>query len=264
MIAWVVKFERRVWLRLKHTPGASLLAGVLIGFAALIVASAFAFTVVSDLAIPTHRIKATNEAATAPVVADTVPSGSPGTTVPPPGPALPSVSGPAPMPAQITPTNPPSVVNVPGTPCTNTDLQASVSSFGLHAMGMNQDIVTVTSTTPCSLLGFPTVTFAANGAAIGSQPVVQGGTLGRSIETTVALDGPNEVGAFVLEYSTDGVGQCHVADSMSIGVPGAAPGVSVSLAPMGGLQTAWDLCGGVKVSAFEQGNDPGEFEGTAP
>ena len=190
------------------------------------------------------------------------PAGATLTTLTPPSPPLPAgQQGPASAAPQKMPINPPQVANIPTTPCADTDLQASVTSFGIRAMHALQDIVTITSATPCVVNGYPSVALSdpSNSAQPMSVQVENGGTAGRSNPPGPVALGPGESASFVMEYPTSYSNSCPVATSMTVGVPGAAALVPVSLAPMNGDQTNWSICGDVSVSAFEQGNDPAQY-----
>lgn len=193
---------------------------------------------------------------TAPSVPSTIGAGPTRTTVTPPDPPAPSDPGPVPSLREEMPTNPPIVTNIPPDPCSNFDLDASVMDTGIDSMQEYQDIVTVTSAVPCRVDGYPSVAL--------SQPQTQtaaidGGTAGKSNPPMAVAVGPREPASFVIQ-GPQNVGFGCPAAKLYIGVPGTDPQVLVTVAPAIG-DGSWPTCGSLMVSAFEQGNDPGQYLG---
>jgi len=153
------------------------------------------------------------------------------------------------------PTNPPTVTNIPPEPCINHDLEASVMDTGIDSMQEYQDIVTVTSAVPCRVDGYPSVALSDTQS---QTTVIDGGTFGRSNPPMVVAVGPGEPASFVIQVPQNVTG-CPVA-KLYIGLPGTDPRVLVTVAPVIG-DGSWPTCGSLRVSAFEQGNDPGQYIG---
>ncbi len=188
----------------------------------------------------------------------TEPAGPTQTTLPPPGPPIPAGdtgSGPIGTLPQRVPTSPPRISTIPANACVDSNLEASVTGYGIQSMNFDQDIVTVTSLTPCSISGFLNVSFS------NSQPlsatIDDGGTDGSFSSPGAVALGPNESGSFVLQYQD--FSYCPVATDMFIGTVDSTPDVPVSLSPVNGDQTGWTVCSPIQVSAIEQGNDPAQY-----
>lgn len=150
------------------------------------------------------------------------------------------------------PVDPPTVTNIPPHPCSNHDLEASVMDNGIDSMQESQGIVTVTSAVPCRVDGYPSL---APSNPHSRATVMDGGTLGKSYPPTAVAVGPSEPASFVIQAPQNS--PCPAA-KLLIGVPGTDPEVLVSAAPPIG-DGSWLTCGSFRVSAFEQGNDPGQY-----
>ncbi len=70
--------------------------------------------------------------------------------------------------------------------------------------------------------------------------------------------GPGEPSSFVIQAPQNVTG-CPAA-KLDIGVPGSDPQVVVTVAPAIG-DGSWSTCGSLTVSAFEPGNDVGQYVG---
>lgn len=152
-------------------------------------------------------------------------------------------------------TNPPSVTKIPPEACINHDLEATVMDTGVDSMQEYQDIVTVTSAVPCRLDGYPSV--ALSDTQI-KTTVIDGGEFGGSKPPMPVAVGPGEPASFVIQGPQNVFG-CPAA-KFDIGVPGTEPRVVVTVAPVIG-DGSWPTCESLTVSAFEQGNDPGQYIG---
>lgn len=182
-------------------------------------------------------------------------SGPTRTTATPPDPPAPiTQQGPVPLLPQRVPTNPPTVSNIPAAPCPNADLKAAVTNEGIPSMSEYQLIVTVTSNVPCRVDGFPSVALSG----LGIRPVIDGGTLGKSTPPMDVAVENGESASFLIQVPQNVTG-CPVA-KLYIGVPGTDPRVLVTVPPVIG-DGSWPTCGSLMVSAFEQGNDPGQYLG---
>ena len=144
---------------------------------------------------------------------------------------------------------------MPSTPCTDGELREAISSSGPYVgMSTQQDIITISSSVPCRLYGYPTLQFGSplhpvaitvqhNDAAPHQEP-----------PRPVAV-GTGTPASFLVETAAGPIApDCKGTTLLTIGVPGSAPSISVSLAAMRGNQTGWDVCGPVEVTPFEQGN----------
>ena len=126
---------------------------------------------------------------------------------------------------------------------------------GIDSMQEYQDIVTLTSPVLCRVDGYPSV------ALRGTQTpttVIDGGTFGRSNPPMAVAVGPGEPASFVIQVPQNVTG-CPAA-KLYIGVSRTDPQVLVTVAPVIG-DGSWPTCGSLTVSAFEQGNDPGQYIG---
>jgi hypothetical protein len=167
--------------------------------------------------------------------------------------------------ATPTPIERPSTVepSVPSVSCSavSHDLQAAVTGFGPY-VGMHtmQDIVSLRSSTPCRLSGYPTLTFS--GATTLRTTQQDGATLGSPRMPAVVVVGTQYQASFLLQFSSSGSGSssCPVATALSMSIPGSHVHIPISIAPMSRAQSRWSPCGHtVAVSPFEQGNGPGDY-----
>jgi hypothetical protein len=148
------------------------------------------------------------------------------------------------------------VVPVPPTPCADGELRAADYSNGpFTTMGTKQDIITVTSSAPCRLDGYPTLQFGT-----ASNPIVvtveHNGAVGHQASPRPVAVGTGTPASFLVQ-TVMGVAattmHCTGTKVMSIGIPGTTPSLSVSL-PAGSFGPAWYPCGVVRVTPFEQGD----------
>lgn len=219
------------------------------------------------------RAVATSQVASS-VVPGSVPSKSSGTsqgptasTTPPAPSSLPALPGPSAGVQAGTPTpmsRPPAVsVSIPSVSCSTVGqaLQASVTGFGPYVgMGLMQDIVSLRSSTPCFVSGYPTLTFT--GPAVIPTTERDGATLGNPPKPQPVAVGTQYQASFLVQFRSGGSGSaaCPIATSLSISIPGSEVSVPVSLAQMSHAQSQWSPCGGiVGVSPFEQENSVGEY-----
>ncbi len=208
------------------------------------------------------------------VVPGTVPSKSSGTsqgptasTTPPAPSSLPALPGPSAGVQAGTPTpisRPPAVsVSIPSVSCSTVGqtLQASVTGFGPYVgMGLMQDIVSLRSSIPCYVSGYPTLTFT--GPAVIPTTEGDGATLGSPPKPQPVAVGTQYQASFLVQFRSGGSGSasCPIATSLSLSIPGSEVSIPVSLAQMSHAQSQWSPCGGiVGVSPFEQENSVGEY-----
>jgi hypothetical protein len=148
------------------------------------------------------------------------------------------------------------VAPVPSTPCTDGELRAADYSNGpFTTMGTRQDIITVTSSVPCRLDGYPTLQFGTM-----SHPIVvaveHNGAVGHQASPKPVAVGTGTPASFLVQ-TVMGVAamtmHCTGTKVMRVGIPGTTPSLSVSL-PAGSFGPAWHACGPVRVTPFEQGD----------
>jgi hypothetical protein len=147
------------------------------------------------------------------------------------------------------------VVPVPSTPCTEGELREAIASSGPYVtMGTVQDIITISSSVPCRLYGFPTLQFGSRLHPL-AMTVQHNGTAGHQESPRPVAVGTGTPASFLVQSAMGPVNpKCVETNFLTIGVPGSTPSVPVSLAAMRGSQTGWYLCGQVQVTPFEQGN----------
>lgn len=171
---------------------------------------------------------------------------------------LPSAAALSALPTTVTPATSlvhqpgPVVSSLPAGSCTSQSLTANLTSAGpTEAMGVAEWIITVTSSTPCTVNGYPTLAFSG---ATASNSVLDGGIGGNpgpAPQSPVAL-GTSVPASFLVELSDYTPSpSCSPANSLLLGVPGDAPSVVVT--PDAAIGSWWS-CPGTKVSPFEQGN----------
>ena len=189
-------------------------------------------------------------------------------TTPPASSNLPTPVGPSAGVQAGTPTpisRPPAVsINIPSVPCSSVGhaLQASVTGFGPYVgMGVMQDIVSLRSSTPCYVSGYPTLSFTGPTAAV---PITEhdGATLGSPPKPQQVAVGAQYQVSFLIQFASVGGSStnCPVATSLTLRIPGSGIRIPVSLAQMAHAQSQWSPCGGVvEVSPFEQENSVGEY-----
>lgn len=151
---------------------------------------------------------------------------------------------------------PPPVVPVPSTPCTDGELRVADFSNGpFTQMGTKQDIITVTSSAPCRLDGYPVLQFGTM-----SHPIVvaveRNGAVGHQASARPVAVGTGTPASFLIQ-TVMGVAamtaHCTGTKVMRVGIPGTIPILSVSL-PARSFGPAWYPCGRVLVTPFEQGD----------
>jgi hypothetical protein len=147
------------------------------------------------------------------------------------------------------------VVPVPSTPCTEGELREAIASSGPYVtMGTVQGIITISSSVPCRLYGYPTVQFGSRLHPV-AITVQHNGAVGHQESARPVAVGTGTPASFLVQSAMGPVNpKCVETNFLTIGVPGSTPSVPVSLAAMRGSQTGWYLCGQVQVTPFEQGN----------
>ena len=146
------------------------------------------------------------------------------------------------------------VVPVPSAPCTDGELRATNLGNGpFISMGERGDIITISSPVPCELYGYPTVEFGGSShpLAVGVQHT---GVVGHQASPRPVAVGTGTPVSFLVQTAEGPMApDCKGTALMSIGVPGTAASVSVSL-PAASFGPAWYVCGQVQVTPFEQGD----------
>jgi len=146
-------------------------------------------------------------------------------------------------------------VSVPSIPCTTADLSAEVTSQGPYqGMGSGQYIVTITSTTSCSISGYPTLQFFNAAGALAST-VKDGGVAGNPDPPSKVAVGPGVSASFLVQFSDSP--SCANASSLTLQLSGESGQVSVFLNP--DVATFWSACPSTLVSPFEQGSDASRY-----
>ena len=156
------------------------------------------------------------------------------------------------------------VVPVPSTPCTDGELRATDLGNGpFISMGESQDIIAIVSSTPCELYGYPTLEFGGSShpLAVGVQHT---GVVGHQASPRPVAVGTGTPASFLVQTAEGPVTpDCKGTALLSIGVPGTAPSLSVSL-PAASFGPAWYVCGQVQVTPFEQGDTLDQYRVSPP
>ncbi len=118
-------------------------------------------------------------------------------------------------------------------------------------MGEVEQIVTVDSSVPCFVNGYPTIAFGGANAQI-----IDGGALGNYPPAAPVALAPDVAASFMfqmsLQMSMSG-GGCEPASAMYVGLPTGSAQTTI-MPPSRGF-TGWAVCGGgIVVTPFEQGN----------
>jgi hypothetical protein len=142
---------------------------------------------------------------------------------------------------------PPPSVTIPATQCTNGDLSAGLSGPGPYqGMGQIQLIVTITSTVPCQLKGYPTLQFDN-----ATTSIQDGGTTGNADPPSVVAAGPGIPVSFLMQFS-DRSSTCTDVSGLNFGLPSDPADIPVALDPP--YIASWTACASALVSPIEQGN----------
>ncbi len=146
------------------------------------------------------------------------------------------------------------VVPVPSAPCTDGELRATDLGNGPYiSMSEHQDIITISSPAPCELYGYPALEFGAPSHPLAVR-VQHNAVVGHQAPPRPVAVGTGTLASFLVQTAEGPVApDCKGTRLLSIGVPGSAPSVSVSL-PAASFGPAWYVCGHVQVTPFEQGD----------
>lgn len=197
-------------------------------------------------------------AASSPVTTSTIATSS--NVAPNTATTLPEVGMPTPL---TRPRPPASQVAPPSTPCSSVgqSVEASVTGFGPYiGMGVMQDIVSLRSSVPCYVSGYPALDLMSSTAiSIATQ---DGMTLGSPTASHNVSIGTQFGASFLLQFATTQASPttCPIVTSMSFNLPGSNVGIPILLDQMIGRQTQWNPCGGViSVTPFEQSDSAGTY-----
>ena len=146
------------------------------------------------------------------------------------------------------------VVPVPSAPCTDGELRATNLGNGpFISMGERGDIITISSPVPCELYGYPTLEFGGSSHPLAIR-VQHTGVVGHQASPRPVAVGTGTPASFLVQTAEGPMApDCKETALLSIGVPGSAPSVSVSL-PAASFGPAWYVCDQVQVTPFEQGD----------
>ena len=147
----------------------------------------------------------------------------------------------------------PPVVPNSATVCTSSMLTAQVTGVGPHTNNPStgQLIVSLNSSTECSIMGFPTISISDSAGAVATQ-ITNGGTAGASLIPSSVTLGTSVLASFMIQYDQNL--QCPTANSMSVQIPGGSSPINVDL--NGNLV---EICGAVNVTPIIQGNNVFEY-----
>lgn len=186
--------------------------------------------------------------------------GVPPTTVPPVSTNIvqPDLGGLTPNPLAATPLVH-SSVPVPiltGTTCTGSEVNAALTSNGPYiGMGSDQLIVSLSSSTSCTLSGYPVLSlYDSNGAGAGTK-FIDGGTIGSPQSTNAIQLGPNNVGSFLIQFS--GNASCVPANIFQLSLSATSSPVVIS--NDSSLLSSWPGCSVMNETPFVEGNSVGVF-----
>jgi hypothetical protein len=145
-------------------------------------------------------------------------------------------------------------VPVPSVPCTDGELRATDFGRGPFTdMAESEDIIAISTSAPCELYGYPTVELGGSSHPLAIR-VQHTGVVGHQATPRPVAVGTGTPASFLLQTAEGPIfPDCKETGLLSIGVPGSAPSVSVSL-PAASFRSAWYVCGRVQVAPFEQGD----------
>ena len=143
---------------------------------------------------------------------------------------------------------------VPSAPCTDGELRATDLGSGPYtSMDESQDIITISSSAPCRLYGYPTLRLGASSHPL-TVAVQHNGAVGHQASPRPVAVDTGTPASFLLQTAEGPIAKdCKEAESLSIGVPGSALSISVSFSRTSS-RSAWYVCGQVQVTPFEQGD----------
>lgn len=128
-------------------------------------------------------------------------------------------------------------------------------------MGTLQEIVTISSSVPCHIDGYPTLRFGLTSQHLIVSAQHSGVDGHRASSMSVAL-GTGTPASFLVQSSMGVAAEnahCKSTPVLLFGVPGSTPSVPVSLSGVRRNQTAWSACRQVQVTPIEQGNTVDQY-----
>jgi Protein of unknown function (DUF4232) len=147
----------------------------------------------------------------------------------------------------------PAVV-IPATPCIPTDLAASITGMGPYiGMGTSEFIVTIRSTEPCQLEGYPVLVFSSPSAPVAAD-VQDGGIPGSYAPPGPVAVGTGAPASFLLFFAGNLNDTGTPATALSFGLPGTSPSIPVTLP-----SEVFALGSETAVTPFEQGNGVDQY-----
>jgi hypothetical protein len=145
-------------------------------------------------------------------------------------------------------------VFIPPTPCVATDLAASVTGMGPYiGMGTSEFIVTIRSTEPCQLEGYPVLVFSSSSGPLATD-VQDGGSPGSYAPPGPVAVGTGAPASFLLFFAGNLNDPGTPATSLSFGPPGTSASIPVILPSQ-----AFALGSETAVTPFEQGNGVDQY-----
>lgn len=137
-------------------------------------------------------------------------------------------------------------VPIPTTPCSENQLSAQITMEGPNVgMGAVEQVVTVRSSVPCFVEGYPAIAFAGMDAQI-----TDGGATGNYPGPAPVALGPGVAASFM--FQAGDMFDCKSASAMYFGVPSGPPQTSIASQ---NSESGWGVCrGGIEVTPFEQGD----------
>ncbi len=193
----------------------------------------------------------------------------PPTTVPPSTTTFPAVVGTVPTPVIPYPKSVLSpmpahagpyaahVASIPSEPCATDQLQAYLTGNGYVTTSITQYVVTVLSSSPCWMEGYPTISFPDDLRVTASNGIQLMNQAAQSVSKVAVL--PTEAASFLISFgiASGNAAICKQTYVMDMGLAGQATQVTVSVAPFAQEKVLayYMLCGSsVSVSPFNQGN----------
>lgn len=140
------------------------------------------------------------------------------------------------------------------TVCQGNQVSAVVSGVGPYNNGPDsaQSIVTLTSTTPCLLSGYPILSFfSSSGTVIGINET-DGGTDGYAQPISNVTLGPDTTGSFLIQYNPQS--DCPNATTASFQLSVGQTAISIDV---NGILV--EICGSINVTPIIQGNSPERY-----
>ena len=144
----------------------------------------------------------------------------------------------------------PPVPFLPSNACSDSDLSGTVTGEGPYpGMGKVSYIITIASTVPCMLSGYPTLRFSGPDGTVATT-VTKGAVVGNPDPPSVVALGTGVPASFLWEFSD--LNCTGVFTSLSFGIDGGPAAAPIELTSA--IATTWCAGSMSGVSPFEQGN----------